>query len=138
MAVSAIIWDCVPFRWKTAAGSPVSSGQHPFDLILSCDVSSYFNEPYQEKNSSPGAVLKLLTIQRLIDVCKYSNLLLLACIASIALNIAPIAGYLLLIPSLALSLLYWTGYVQTQKAQKRTKERWRWHSVTSIIFFGCP
>jgi hypothetical protein len=66
-------------------------------------------------------VLRLLTIQRLIDVCKYSNFLLLACIASIALNIAPIAGYLLLIPSFALSILYWTGYAQLKKAQKENK-----------------
>lgn len=97
------------------------SGQHPFDLILSCDVSSYFNEPYQEKNGNTGKVLKLLTIQRLINVCKYSNILLLACIASIALNTAPIAGYLLLLPSLALSLLYWTGYTKLKKAQKKNK-----------------
>ena len=94
---------------------------HPFDLILSCDVSSYFNDPYQEANGSTGKLLRLLTIQRLIDICKYSNILLLACIASVVLNIAPIAGYLLLIPSFALSLLYWTGYVKLKKAKKENK-----------------
>ncbi|WP_127132560.1 patatin-like phospholipase family protein [Pseudoflavitalea rhizosphaerae] len=94
---------------------------HPFDLILSCDVSSYFNDPYQEPNGSSGNVLRFLTIQRLINICKYSNILLLACIASILLNIAPIAGYLLLIPSFILSLLYWTGYAKLKKAQKENK-----------------
>lgn len=94
---------------------------HPFDLILSCDVSSYFNDPYQEPNSSSGNVLRFLTIQRLINICKYSNVLLLACIASILLNLAPIAGYLLLIPSFILSMLYWTGYAKLKKAKKGNK-----------------
>lgn len=92
---------------------------HPFDLILSCDVSSYFNDPYQEKNGGNGSITKLLTIQLLINVCKYANIVLLLCIASVMLNIAPIAGYLLLIPSLTLSLIYWTGYVKLKKAIKR-------------------
>lgn len=94
---------------------------HPFDLILSCDVSSYFNDPYQEKNGGTGKILQLLTIQRLINVCKYSNIIFLASIASIALNMAPIAGYLLLIPSLTLSVLYWAGYSRLKKAQRNNK-----------------
>lgn len=94
---------------------------HPFDLILSCDVSSYFNAPYQEKNGSKGKLLQLLTIQRLINVCKYANLVLLLSIASIVLNMAPIAGYLLLLPSLGLSALYWIGYTKLYKAHQKKK-----------------
>ncbi|NML23484.1 patatin-like phospholipase family protein [Pseudoflavitalea sp. G-6-1-2] len=92
----------------------------PFDLILSCDVSSYFNNPYKEKNGSHGGILSFLTIQRLINVCKYANILLLACIASIVLKLAPVAGYLLLIPSLALSAVYWFGFVKLKRAAKKS------------------
>lgn len=108
-------------RRLNGKASGKSNEHHPFDLILSCDVSSYFNAPYQEKKGTGNIMLQLLTVQRLINVCKYANLLLVLSIAAISLNIAPIAGYLLLLPSLGLSVLYWTGYSKLRKARKKKK-----------------
>jgi predicted acylesterase/phospholipase RssA len=89
-----------------------------FDLILSCDVTSYFNDPLQNNGKPVVGFYKNFTLQGIINIFKYANIFLLVSIAAILLPLYPIAGYFLLLPSLLLSILYWVGVLKLRKAKK--------------------
>lgn len=106
--------DCVlkADRSRSRAHKP------PFDLILSCDVTSYFNDPLKKDNKPVTAFYKNFTLQGIINVFKLSNVVLLLAIASIFIPFYPVAGYILLLPSLLLVTLYWIGFFKLREAKK--------------------
>ena len=92
--------------------------KEPFDLILSCDVTSYFNDPLVKDNKPVTGFYKNFTLQGIINVFKASNIVLLLAVASIFIPYYPIAGYILLVPSLLLVTLYWIGFFKLRQAKK--------------------
>jgi predicted acylesterase/phospholipase RssA len=77
-----------------------------FDLILSCDVTSYFNDSLGQVEPAGKSLLSGITLQSVINCFKFSMLIFIACIIGIIYGKAKIASYLFLIPSLSLSAIY--------------------------------
>ena len=77
--------------------------QHRFDLIMACDVTSYFNEPVAQPAETKS---KGISIQSIINIFKYSLVFVLISAALMIFNVLPVIGYLLIIPSLSLTIIY--------------------------------
>jgi hypothetical protein len=91
-----------------------------FDLILSRDVTSYFNEPLKRDDQPVKGWYGRLTIKSIINVFKFSTFIFLLSLASIFFSFMPVAGYLLLIPSFLFSIIYWAGDFKIRKLNKKS------------------
>lgn len=94
------------------------AGKGQFDLILSCDVTSYFNDPLEQVAAPPTGITNHISIQGIINVFKFSILLFLLSIASIITKTFAVAGYLLLIPSGLFGLVYLIGFSRLNRLKK--------------------
>jgi hypothetical protein len=83
-----------------------------FDLILACDVTSYFNNPVEQLAETKN---KGLSIQTIINLFKFSIVVFLLCLASIILQFLPVLGYLFVIPSFILAAIYVISAVKLSK-----------------------
>lgn len=97
-----------------------NSAANGFDLILSCDVTSYFNDPLVEPLQSKSKVAKFLSIKKIIQTFRFSTIVFLLSLTSIITQTIPVAGYLLVIPSGLLALLYWIGFFRLKQAKKQS------------------
>lgn len=91
-----------------------------FDLILSCDVTSYFNNPLKTSTSKRKGISAKITLQAVINCFKFAILICLASIIGIATKRALTLSYLLLIPSLTLSVIYFLFYWKLRKLKKKS------------------
>jgi hypothetical protein len=85
----------------------LGAGSGSFDLILACDVTSYFVDPLSQPGPATSGWTTRLSLHHLLMPFKFAPLLLVLCVAAIVFNLGAIAGYLLLLPSLAASAAYW-------------------------------
>ena len=81
------------------------SGDDPFDLILACDVTSYFTDPLKNVQPKSKGWTTKVSINTLLLPVRISPVIFLLCILSVIFKVWPVAGYLLLIPSLAATAL---------------------------------
>ncbi|HEY0678154.1 MAG TPA: patatin-like phospholipase family protein [Chitinophagaceae bacterium] len=96
------------------------NGKGRFDLILACDVTSYFNSPLERQE---GEVKKEtgFGIQSVINIFKYSVLLFILCLVSIIFQIVPVAGYIFLLPSLIMTIIYF--YCKGKLSKMRSSQK---------------
>lgn len=95
--------------------SRTKTGKPPFDLILSCDVTSFFVDPLAQTPARSNSCFSKITIQQVCNFFMFANPVLLFALFSIFLPWQPVAGLLLLIPSLIMSLIYWIGFFYLRK-----------------------
>ena len=80
--------------------------KQPFDLILACDVTSYFFAPLKQPTIVKNWFARHITLQHIINIFKYSIIVLILSIAAIFFNRGRTAGLLLLLPSALFTGIY--------------------------------
>lgn len=101
-----------------------ATGQDRFDLILACDVSSYFLDPLVPTVTPETWWLKMASLNRVLNLSGFFILVFLLSLVSIFLPYCPLAGYLLLLPSLLLSLPFIIAKAKLMKAKKENTTSW--------------
>jgi hypothetical protein len=96
----------------------LKKGKDQFDLILACDVTSYFNEPVAQPAETKN---KGISIQFIINIFKYSFLFILISLALIFFDIVPAAGYLLLVPAVLFTVIYTICRIALTKMENSEK-----------------
>ncbi|HEV3411344.1 MAG TPA: patatin-like phospholipase family protein [Puia sp.] len=96
----------------------------PFDLMISCDVTSYFNKAFQVKTSRASWWKRWLTVQFLVNAWKFSWFIFLACIAALFFRRYEVPALLLLLPSLSGGLLYVYFRIQLRKLERANTGAW--------------
>jgi hypothetical protein len=78
----------------------------PFDLMISCDVTSYFHKAFSPTSDPAPWWQRLLTVQTILRAWKFSWVIFLASIAALYRHRFEVPALLLLLPSLTGGLLY--------------------------------
>ena len=95
--------------------SRVNFGKAPFDLIMSCDVTSYFVDPLKQTPKRSKSWFSRITIQQVCSIFKFANLIFLFSLFSILRPWYPVTGWLLLVTSSIMSIVYWVGFFKLRK-----------------------
>jgi predicted acylesterase/phospholipase RssA len=96
----------------------------PFDLMISCDVTSYFNKAYTIKTGHDSWWKRRLTVQLILNAWKFSWVIFVACVVALCFGRFEVPALLLLLPSLLFGLAFFFARQRLAALERANTGAW--------------